>query len=299
MAKKVGNLQNYLLAGILTVVPLWITWLVFKFVIDQLSRLGAPWVNALARGLQFSYPSIAEVLVHPWLQPTVAVILTLLGLCLLGWITTRVVGRRIVNLFDRIMNRIPFVKKVYGSTKMLLEVLNQDKKEFDRVVLIEFPNRHMRALGFVTRIVEDRTSDQKLAAIITPAAKPSIESMSAWPTRRVMKTSAAPRAVTSHVSAPARIACAIGSSAPNHSAAPDTDRPPCPAPTRWRSRRPGHPDGTIGLGGPPPAGSDRDGPPGRARDERSTRPPHGFRMDHTAPSETRSEHGRGPGILWG
>lgn len=189
MAKKVGNFQNYLLAGILTVIPLWITWLVFKFVIDQLSQLGEPWVNALARGLQFSYPGIAEILVHPWLQPTAAVVITLIGLCLLGWITTRVVGRRIVNLFDRIMNRIPFVKKVYGSTKMLLDVLNQEKKEFDRVVLIEFPNRHMRALGFVTRIVEDRTSNQQLAAVYVPTTpNPTSGYLELVPVDRIIST---------------------------------------------------------------------------------------------------------------
>lgn len=168
MAKKVSRFQNYLLAGILTVIPLWITWLVFSFVITQLSQLGEPWVNALARGLGTTYPAISEILLHPWLQPAMAVVITLLGLCTLGWITTRVVGKRIVSLFDRIMNRIPFVKKIYGSTKMLLEVLNQEKKEFDRVVLIEFPNRRMRAVGFVTRIVTDKSNNQQLAAVYVP-----------------------------------------------------------------------------------------------------------------------------------
>lgn len=168
MAKKVSKFQNYLLTGILTVIPLWITWLVFSFVITQLSQLGAPWVTALARGLQFTYPAISEILLHSWLQPAMAVIITVLGLCTLGWIATRVIGRRIVNLFDRIMNRIPFVKKVYGSTKMLLQVLNQEKKEFDRVVLIEFPTRHMRAVGFVTRIISDKNSGQELAAVYVP-----------------------------------------------------------------------------------------------------------------------------------
>lgn len=168
MAKKVSKFQNYLLTGILTVIPLWITWLVLSFVITQLSQLGEPWVNALARGLQFTYPAISEILLHPWLQPGMAVVITLLGLCTLGWITTRVIGRRIVNLFDRIMNRIPFVKKVYGSTKMLLQVLNQEKKEFDRVVLIEFPNRDMRAVGFVTRIVQDTSGSRELAAVYVP-----------------------------------------------------------------------------------------------------------------------------------
>ena len=116
MTKKVSRFQNYILAGILTVIPLWITWVVFMFVITQLSQLGEPWVNALARGVQVTDPAISDVLLHPWLQPTMAVIITLLALCVLGWITTRVIGRRIVNLFDQIMNRIPFVKKVYGST---------------------------------------------------------------------------------------------------------------------------------------------------------------------------------------
>jgi len=189
MAKKVSKIQNYLLAGILTVIPIWITWVVFKFVIDQLSQLGEPWVNALARGLQFTYPRIAEILLHPWLQPTTAVIITLLGLCMLGWITTRVIGRRIVNLFDRTMNRIPFVKKVYGSTKMLLEVLNQEKKEFDRVVLIEFPNRHMRAVGFVTRIVEDKTTNQQLAAVYVPTTpNPTSGYLELVPVDRVIST---------------------------------------------------------------------------------------------------------------
>lgn len=189
MAKKVSRFQNYLLAGILTVIPLWITWLVFSFVIAQFSHLGEPWVNALARGFQSTYPAISEVLLHPWMQPAMAVIITLLGLCTLGWITSRVIGKRIVNLFDRIMNRIPIVKKIYGSTKMLLDVLNQEKKEFDRVVLIEFPNRHMRAVGFVTRIVRDKTTNQELAAVYVPTTpNPTSGYLELVPVERVINT---------------------------------------------------------------------------------------------------------------
>jgi len=189
MAKKVSKFQNYLLAGILTVIPIWITWLVFKFVITQLSQVGAPWVAALARGLEFSYPAVAEVLLHSWMQPAMAVVITLLGLYMLGWITTRVIGRRVMNLFDSIMNRIPFVKKVYGSTKMLLDVLNQEKKEFDRVVLIEFPNRHMRAVGFVTRIVQDKSTNEQLAAVYVPTTpNPTSGYLELVPVDRVIST---------------------------------------------------------------------------------------------------------------
>ncbi|MGA8261964.1 MAG: DUF502 domain-containing protein [Arenicellales bacterium] len=189
MTKKVSKFQNYLLTGILTVVPLWITWLVFSFVIAQLSRLGEPWVNALARGLESTYPAISHVLLHPWLQPAMAVIITLLALCTLGWITSRVIGKRLVSLFDGIMNRIPFVKKIYGSTKMLLEALNQEKKEFDRVVLIEFPNRNMRAVGFVTRIITDKTTNEQLAAVYVPTTpNPTSGYLELVPVERIINT---------------------------------------------------------------------------------------------------------------
>lgn len=54
------------------------------------------------------------------------------------------------------------------------------------------------------------SNDQKLAAIITPAAKPSIESMNFRLTVFVKKTSAAPSAVTPHVKRVAISACLTG-----------------------------------------------------------------------------------------
>jgi hypothetical protein len=54
------------------------------------------------------------------------------------------------------------------------------------------------------------SSDQKLAAIITPAAKPSIASNTLRFTALVKKTPARPRAVSPHVNSVAKSACATG-----------------------------------------------------------------------------------------
>ncbi len=56
-SKSAGNrlhlhFRRYLLTGLLTVVPLWITFVVFRFVLEQLSQLGLPSVRALARGVE-------------------------------------------------------------------------------------------------------------------------------------------------------------------------------------------------------------------------------------------------------
>jgi hypothetical protein len=58
--------------------------------------------------------------------------------------------------------------------------------------------------------IEGARSDQKLAAIMTPAANPSIASSTLRGTFFVPNTSAAPSAVSPHVNSVARSACTIG-----------------------------------------------------------------------------------------
>mgnify|MGYP001815648310 CR=1 FL=1 len=71
MTKKqapVFHTQRYVLTGVLTVIPLWITWLVFEFFLQQLSAIGRPWVRALAKATQKYLPSVSEILVAPWFE---------------------------------------------------------------------------------------------------------------------------------------------------------------------------------------------------------------------------------------
>ncbi|NNF96443.1 MAG: DUF502 domain-containing protein, partial [Halobacteria archaeon] len=101
------NAQRYLLTGILSVIPLWITWLVFKFFFVQLSSLGRPWAMAVSKALQQHSPTMAEWMVAPLFQSILAILLTLLALYLLGWVASKVIGQRILSLLDNLMHRIP------------------------------------------------------------------------------------------------------------------------------------------------------------------------------------------------
>jgi uncharacterized membrane protein len=162
------NVQRYLLTGILSVVPLWITWLVFKFFFLQLSNLGLPWAIAVSTKLKEQSPTLAEWLVAPWFQSILAILLTLFALYLLGWVASRVIGQRILSLFDRLMHRIPVVQTIYGAVSKLIGVLKSKPENIQRVVLIAFPNPNMRTVGFVTKVMEDDKTGQQLAAVYVP-----------------------------------------------------------------------------------------------------------------------------------
>jgi uncharacterized membrane protein len=63
---------------------------------------------------------------------------------------------------------LPFVKKVYGATKRLVEVMNVRPDQSQRVALIEFPMPGMKAVGLVTRTMTDRETGEQLAAVFVP-----------------------------------------------------------------------------------------------------------------------------------
>lgn len=162
------HIQRYLLTGVLTIIPIWITWLVFNFFLVQLSNIGKPWAQALSKAVQRSTPSFSDWLLEPWFQSALAILLTLVALYLLGWAATRVIGKRLIGLFDLVMNRIPVVQTVYGSIKKLIVVLQQKPDNIQRVVLINFPSPEMKTVGFVTCVMKDEDNGQELAAVYVP-----------------------------------------------------------------------------------------------------------------------------------
>jgi uncharacterized membrane protein len=162
------HFQRYLLTGILTVIPIWISWLVFDFVFKQLSDIGMPLVQMLSRLLEQIVPTSALLTAAIWFQPALAAALTLVAFYLLGGIATMVIGKRLLNLVDWVMNKIPLIDTIYNGVKKLLSVLQQKPESVQRVVMIPFPSPEMRAVGFVTQVFKDHHTGQELAAVFMP-----------------------------------------------------------------------------------------------------------------------------------
>lgn len=187
--KQAPHLRRMLVAGILTVIPLWITWFVLKLVFVTLSEIGEPTVVAAAHALRDRAPAVSHWLLLPWVEDLFSVLLTLLALYLLGLGATFVIGKRIIRLFEEIITRIPFVQTVYGSTKTLIESLRQDPEKLQRVVMIEFPSSEMKTIGFVTAMIKDAATDEELAAVYVPTTpNPTSGYLEIVPTKKLIAT---------------------------------------------------------------------------------------------------------------
>jgi uncharacterized membrane protein len=162
------RVKRYLFTGLLTFLPLWVTWLVFKFVFGLLAGIGAPAVGALVSAAGRVSPALGEALNRGWVLSVLALVLTLLALYLLGWLATRVIGQRLLEAFDGLLARIPLVQTIYGGTKKLMAVLQQKPSGVQRVVLIDFPRQGMKVVGFVTRVMTEEGTGREMAAVYIP-----------------------------------------------------------------------------------------------------------------------------------
>ncbi len=135
------------------------------FVFRQLSKMGKPLVRALYTDIRDDAPDLAKLLIQPWFDDLLAVVLIVLAIYGLGWLTNRVVGRQILKAFEAVVDRLPIVKSVYGAVKKLINVLQTKPDSVERVVLIDFPHSRMKAIGVVTRTLIDEATGRELAAV--------------------------------------------------------------------------------------------------------------------------------------
>lgn len=183
------HLKRYILSGLLTIIPLWVTWLLFEFIFRRLSEFGQPWVRVLAANIRENTPVMSRLLLEPWFQNVLAVMLVLLALYLLGWMVSRVVGRRVLHAFESLVDRLPGVQKIYGSVKQLVTVLQQKPTDVQRVVLIDFPSADLKAVGLVTRTLVDAETGDKLAAVYVPTTpNPTSGYLEIVPIERITST---------------------------------------------------------------------------------------------------------------
>jgi uncharacterized membrane protein len=161
---------RYVLIGFFTVAPLWVTWLVFDFILGLLARTGAPLLWTMARAVRPISGWLADWLINPSFQYVLAVLFTIGGLYLIGLLTSFVVGRRLIAWFEALVTRLPLVQTIYKVTKSVLQTLQKPPVRGQRVVLINFPSPQLKTIAFVTRELRDKTSGRALVAVYVPTA---------------------------------------------------------------------------------------------------------------------------------
>ena len=136
----VSRLRNYFLTGLVLVGPLYITVGLTWWFINWVDDLVRPVIPVAYRPETYL----------PLRIPGTGLIVALVTLTLLGFLTANLVGRKLVEASENILNRMPVVRPLYKSLKQIFETLfAKGGSSFRRVGLVEFPSPGMWSLIFL------------------------------------------------------------------------------------------------------------------------------------------------------
>jgi len=138
----VSRIRNYFLTGLVVAGPVAVTvWLIWWFV---------TWVDNLVRPvIPVAYRPETYLPVN---VPGLGLIIAFVALTLLGFLTANLVGSKLVDLGEGLLNRMPIVRPIYRTTKQIFQTLfSSSESSFRRVGLVEFPAPGMWSLVFLTQ----------------------------------------------------------------------------------------------------------------------------------------------------
>jgi uncharacterized membrane protein len=159
-------IRRTFLTGLLILIPLFVTYALIAFLFNLFTNASAPFMGGLFRLLDLNR--------YAWTEPLVPLINFLLSLAvifLLGLFGANFLGRRILEAFDALILRLPFVKSIYGAVKQMVDTFQGPRRGFQRVVLIQYPSRGLWSMGFVAAERRDTmhlTSSPTLLTVCIP-----------------------------------------------------------------------------------------------------------------------------------
>jgi len=152
-----AKLRNYFITGIVVLVPIGITLYLTKFFITISSKLIPAEINPN------NY--------LPILIPGLEIILAIIFITLIGYLSLSFIGKKILQLFNDLLKRIPILRTIYSALGQMAETLAPKRKSKKSVVLIEYPRKGSWAVGFATKDNKGEISkrtNQKLVNVFVP-----------------------------------------------------------------------------------------------------------------------------------
>ncbi|MGA2861544.1 MAG: DUF502 domain-containing protein [Steroidobacteraceae bacterium] len=159
--------RRYLMAGLLVWVPILVTVLVVRFILDLMDQTLLLLPSSVRPEALFG--------VH---IPGVGAVLAVLLLIFTGMLVSNIIGRNLVGLWEDLLNRIPFVRALYSGVKSFsTTILSNQGNSFKKVMLIEYPRQGIWSIGFQTAgdlpLISQHTGEPQVCVFIPTTPNPT------------------------------------------------------------------------------------------------------------------------------
>ena len=132
------RLRNYFITGALVLIPIGVSVYLTLFIIKVSSKI-------LPKGLNPNTYLIRDI-------PGVEIIVSIVLITIIGWLSLSFLGKKIIQIIDNFIKRIPLLKTIYGAIVQMTDTFSKSNNSKKNVVLIEYPRKGIWAVGFATKV---------------------------------------------------------------------------------------------------------------------------------------------------
>lgn len=137
-----SSVRQSFLAGLLALLPLYITWKILAIVFNLVDGPLGGRINTL-----LSYLSGMKLQI-----PGLGLLVTALIVVAIGWLTRMVFFKRILTMIENMIERVPIVRSLYNASRQIVvPFTDKHKLPFSEVVLVEYPMVGRHTLGLVAK----------------------------------------------------------------------------------------------------------------------------------------------------
>jgi uncharacterized membrane protein len=159
--------RRYVIAGLLVWVPILVTVLVVRFILDLMDQTLLLLPAAARPEALFGFHI-----------PGLGLLLAVLLLIFTGMLVSNIIGRSLVGLWEDLLNRIPFVRALYSGVKSFsTTILSNQGNSFKKVMLIEYPRKGIWSIGFQTAgdvpLISAHTGEPQVCVFIPTTPNPT------------------------------------------------------------------------------------------------------------------------------
>ena len=131
------RLRNYFISGLLFWIPLALSVIVIKFFLELVNNL-----------IPQKYLPEAIFKLDTTI-PGSGIILVLIVILITGVLVTNILGRKLVALWEKVLNKIPGFRNVYNVLKKVSDtVFNTSTESFRKAFLIQYPSKGIWVIAF-------------------------------------------------------------------------------------------------------------------------------------------------------
>ena len=131
------RIRNYFIAGVVVLIPIGMTIYLTLFLVSISSKILPKEIN----------PN------HylPYNIPGVEIVTSIILITLIGWLSLSFIGRKMLDIFNNVLKRIPILRTFYSAIVQMTETFTKTDKSQKNVVLVEYPRKGTWAVGFATK----------------------------------------------------------------------------------------------------------------------------------------------------